>query len=108
MAAQTEQPATTTSPSEPRRVPDRSGCQLPGADPARLTLNVLGMFARLNREELTELCAKMGRALHASHEASTEPGAAEAWDGRRDVHAELMRLQPELWSACRTLGTSRD
>jgi len=61
------------------------------------------MFASLDREELTELCAKMGRALHASHAASTEPGSLEIRGERRDVHAELMALQPALWSACRAL-----
>lgn len=74
------------------------------------------MFGSLTLEELTELCVKMDRALYAAHDASVGSKSLEEWNGRRDVHADLMSIQPDLWHACRadkksasrlTSGTAR-
>lgn len=60
------------------------------------------MFDSLTSEELRELCDKTGRALYAAHTAAIAPGQSLAeWNARRDVHADLMRIQPDLWHACR-------
>lgn len=60
------------------------------------------MFDSLTLEELTGLCGKMGRALYAARAAAVVPGRSLAeWNAGRDVHADLMRIQPDLWHACR-------
>ena len=59
------------------------------------------MFTALALEELTELCVKMGRALYSNHGATVRSKSLEEWNARRDVHADLMSIQPDLWLACR-------
>ena len=60
------------------------------------------MFDSLTFEELRELCGKMGRALHAAHAAAITPRQSLAeWNAQREMHADLMRIQPDLWHACR-------
>jgi hypothetical protein len=59
------------------------------------------MFPELTLEELTELCAKMGRSLRRAHDIAARSKSLDEWSARRDVQADLMSLQPDLWRACR-------
>jgi hypothetical protein len=59
------------------------------------------MFPELTLEELTELCAKMGRALHRAHDVAIRGKPLDERSARRDVQADLMSFQPDLWRACR-------
>lgn len=59
------------------------------------------MFDNLTPDGLRELCATMARALTAAHAAIAGSKALAEWESRRDVHADLMTIQPDLWHACR-------
>jgi len=62
------------------------------------------MFASLTREELAVLCATMSRALYTAHAAIARSKSLGEWNARRDVHADLMLTQPDLWRACHQLA----
>lgn len=64
------------------------------------------MFDSLTLEELRELCDVMSRALYTAHAAIASSKALAEWESRRDVHADLMRIQPDLWHACCVHGKS--